>query len=147
MLSQWGNRPLAGTLYDWKNVFWPQAEINLKLRQPISHVGICIYHNIHTFPFNHVAVSTYFHRCILCWDWWLGQKVNMQQIWPTVVQGNLKALFSIATTPRYWGKHYSFLWITPLTLGPYLIKLSVKQGGMKYHFLKYLIWLRGTFIE
>ena len=32
----------------------------------------------------------------------------------TVVEGNPKASFSIATTPRCRGGHYSFLWIAPL---------------------------------
>ena len=38
----------------------------------------------------------------------------------TVVEGDLKAPFSIAITP---------------SSDPYLIMLSVKQGGIKYHFL------------
>ena len=29
----------------------------------------------------------------------------------TIVEGNLKALFSIVTTPRYRGGHYSIPWI------------------------------------
>ena len=52
--------------------------------------------------------------------------------WPTVVEGDLKAPFSIATTLRFSGGCYSFSWIVPLTLDPYLIMLSVKQGGIKY---------------
>ena len=32
----------------------------------------------------------------------------------TVVEGDPKALFSIATTPRYTGEHNSFPWIAPL---------------------------------
>ena len=32
----------------------------------------------------------------------------------TVVEGNPKAPFSIATTPRCRGGHYSFPWIDPL---------------------------------
>ena len=47
----------------------------------------------------------------------------------TVVEGDSKALFLIATT-----RHYSFPWIVPLYLDPYLIMLSVKQGSLKYHF-------------
>ena len=34
----------------------------------------------------------------------------------TVVKGNLKAPFSITTTPKYRGEHYSFSWIAPLPL-------------------------------
>ena len=50
----------------------------------------------------------------------------------TVVESDPKAPFSIATTPRCRGGRYSFSWIAPLY--PYLILLSVKQGGIKYHF-------------
>ena len=32
----------------------------------------------------------------------------------TVVKGDPKALFSVATTPKYWGGCYSFPWIAPL---------------------------------
>ena len=38
-----------------------------------------------------------------------------------------KALFSIATTLRCRGGRYSFCWIAPLTLDPYLIMLSVNH--------------------
>ena len=53
----------------------------------------------------------------------------------TIVEGNPKAPFSIATTPRYRGGRYSFPGLLYFTLDPYLIMLSVKQGGIKYHFL------------
>ena len=51
----------------------------------------------------------------------------------TLVKGDTKAPFSIATTPGCRGGHYSFLWIAPLY--PHSIVLSAKQGGIKYHFL------------
>ena len=50
----------------------------------------------------------------------------------TLVKGDPKAPFSIVTTPRCRRGCYSFPWIAPLY--PYLIMLSVKQGGIKYHF-------------
>ena len=53
----------------------------------------------------------------------------------TVVEGNPKAPFSIATTPRCRGGCYSFPRWLYFTLDPHLIMLSVKQGGIKYHFL------------
>ena len=31
----------------------------------------------------------------------------------TIVEGDPKAHFSIATTPRCWSERYSFLWIAP----------------------------------
>ena len=58
--------------------------------------------------------------------------------WLTVVDGDLKAPFSIATASRCRGGHYFFPWITPLTLDPYFIMLSVKQVGFKYIF-----WISG----
>ncbi len=52
----------------------------------------------------------------------------------TIVEGNPKAPFSIATTPMCRGRRYSFPGLLYFTLDPYLIMLSVKQGGIKYHF-------------
>ena len=42
----------------------------------------------------------------------------------TVVEGDQKAPFSIATTPRYRGGRYSFPWIAPLypKYVPYIAK-------------------------
>ena len=48
----------------------------------------------------------------------------------TIVEGDPKAPFSIATTPRCRGGRYSIPWIAPLYPW-YLIMLSVKQGGIK----------------
>ena len=54
-------------------------------------------------------------------------------------EGDQKAPFSLATTPRCKGGCYSFRWIAPLYPWYDLILLSVKQGGIKYisiyHFL------------
>ena len=55
----------------------------------------------------------------------------------TIVEGYLKAPFSIATKPRCWGEDNSLPWIAPLTLDMYLIVLSIKKGGIKYHFLSF----------
>ena len=52
----------------------------------------------------------------------------------TVVEGDLKAPFSIATTLRYREGHYSFPGLLHFTLDPYFIMQSVKQSGIKYHF-------------
>ena len=60
----------------------------------------------------------------------------------TLVESDPKASFSIATTPRCRGGHYFFPWIAPFTLDPYFIMLSVKQGGIKYHFLS--LWYDST---
>ena len=58
------------------------------------------------------------------------------------VEGDQKALFSIATTLRCVGGHYSFPGLLHFTLDTYLIMLSVKQGGIKYHFLS--LWYDST---
>ena len=51
-----------------------------------------------------------------------------------VIEGNPKAPFSIATTPRWRGECYSSPGLLHFTLDTYLVMLSVKQGGIKYHF-------------
>ena len=56
----------------------------------------------------------------------------------TVVKGDPKAPFSIATTPRCRGGRYSIPRLLHFTLDTYLIIMSVKQGGIKYHFLSFL---------
>ena len=53
----------------------------------------------------------------------------------TLVEDDPKALFSIATTPRCRGGCSSFPGLLHFALNAYLIMLSVKQGGIKYHFL------------
>ena len=59
-----------------------------------------------------------------------------------LVEGNPKASFSIATTPRCRGRCHSFPRIAPLYPWSFLIMLSVKQGGIKYHFLS--LWYDST---
>ena len=58
----------------------------------------------------------------------------------TVVEGNPKALFLLAITPRWRGGCNSFLWIAPLY--PWYPYNAVKQGGIKYHFLNF--WYDST---
>ena len=60
----------------------------------------------------------------------------------TLVEGDPKAPFSIATTPMCREGRYSVPWIAPLTLDLYLIMLSVKQGDIDYHFL--CLWYDST---
>ena len=60
----------------------------------------------------------------------------------TIIEGNPKAPFSIATTPMCRGGRYSFPGLLYFTLDPYLMMLSVKQGGIKYHFLS--LWYDST---
>ena len=52
----------------------------------------------------------------------------------TVVEGDQKAAFSIATTPSVGEGATPFPGLLHFTLDTYLILLSVKQGGIKYHF-------------
>ena len=61
----------------------------------------------------------------------------------TRVEGDPKALFSIATTLRCREGTTPFPWLLKFTLDPYLIMLSVKQGGIKYYFFESLVWLLG----
>ena len=53
----------------------------------------------------------------------------------TVVEGYPKAPFSIATTLRCRRGRHFFPGLLHFTLETYLIMLSAKQGGIKYHFL------------
>ena len=70
-------------------------------------------------------------------------KINVSKVkLANIVEGNPKAPFSIATTPRCMGGRYSFPGLLYFTLDPYLIMLSVKQGGIKYHFLS--LWYDST---
>ena len=59
----------------------------------------------------------------------------------TEVEGDPKALFSIATTRCREGATLS-LGLFHSTLDMYLMMLSVKQGGIKYHFLS--LWYDST---
>ena len=54
--------------------------------------------------------------------------------WLSIVEGDLKAPFSLATTPNGREGRYSFLKIALLTLDLYHKMPSVKQGGIKYHY-------------
>ena len=69
---------------------------------------------------------------------WLDWKIPYIYIYcPNVIEGYLKAHFSIAATPRCWGGRYFFPWITPLTRDPFLIMLNVKLRAIMYHFLSF----------
>ena len=59
----------------------------------------------------------------------------------TVVKGNRKAPFSIATTLRCKGTT-PFPGLLHFILDMYFILLSAKQGGIKYHFLSF--WFDAT---
>ena len=60
----------------------------------------------------------------------------------TIVKGDPKSPFSIATTPRCREGESTtpFLGLTHFDLDPYFIMLSVKQGDIKYLFF---FWLSG----
>ena len=62
-----------------------------------------------------------------------------------LVKGDLMAPFPIPTTPRCRGGHYGttpFPGLLHFTLNTYLIIPSIKQGGIKYHFLS--LWYDST---
>ena len=60
----------------------------------------------------------------------------------TVVEGDPKAPFSLATTPICWEGATPIPGLPHFTLDTYLIMLSVKQGGIKYNFLS--LWYDST---
>ena len=51
----------------------------------------------------------------------------------TLVEGDPKAPFSIAATPRCRGGRYSFPWIAPLYPWSVPYNVEYKQEGIKYH--------------
>ena len=55
----------------------------------------------------------------------------------TGVEGDPKASFSIASSARYWESATPFLGLFNFTFDSYLIMLSIKQGGTKFHFLNF----------
>ena len=60
----------------------------------------------------------------------------------TEVEGDTKAPFSIATTPKCREAASPFPGFFHFTFGMYLIMLSVKQGGIKKPFLS--LWCDST---
>ena len=112
---------------------------------------MCVYIYIYTYThtlislslyiyiYIHTHIDLYIHIYIYIYMDGLGgfqptpqqSKVKLA----TIVEGVPKAPFSIATTSRCRGGCYSFPWIAPFYLDPYLIMLSVKQWSTKYHFL------------
>ena len=70
-----------------------------------------------------------------------GNQFNIVKL-VTLVEGDQKPLFLIATTPKSRRGRYSFPWLLHFTLDPYLIMLSVNQGGIKNHFLS--VWYGST---
>ena len=87
------------------------------------YISICIQDHICIYM--HVCVSIYY--------------VHMSSNVSDVVESNPKALFSLATTSKYRGGAITFLGLLHFTLD---IMLSVKQGGIKYHFLR--LWYDST---
>ena len=63
-----------------------------------------------------------------------------RSIWKLFVLAEICALRR-ARGLKCMGGRYSFLGLLHFTLDTYLIVLSVKQGAIKYHFFKSLVWL------
>ena len=120
-----------------KVLFWIKDEISLLnpyhgLIYPFFHIlSDLLKSTIPSFLCVCVCVCIYIYVCVCVCVSWL-----------TMVESNLKAPFSIATTPRCREGHYSFLWIAPITHDPYVIIPSVKQKSIKYYFLS--LWYDST---
>ena len=71
--------------------------------------------------------------------WWGSNSVALESM-VTVVEGNQKAPFSIATTLRCRGERYSFPWIAPLYAWyvPYIAECLARRHQVP--FLKSLVW-------
>ena len=84
--------------------------------------AICVF----LFTVIHNQLITEFQHCSV----WLLIIIKLA----TFVKGELKAPSSIATKLKCRGGTTQFPGLIHFTLDPYLIVLSVKQGGIKYHF-------------
>ena len=87
-------------------------------------------------PIQDVAFKTYRKRGTIEKGGEISVRHDDDDIWLS------KAHFSTGTIRRCRRGHYSFHWIAPLTLDSYLIMLSVKQGGINYHFV--ILWYDST---
>ena len=80
---------------------------------------------------------------LLCVNWHLRKNLICKQIKLSIlVEGDLRACFSITTTPWCGESATPFPALLHFTLDPYLVMLSVKQGGIEYHFLS--LWYDPT---
>ena len=86
------------------------------------------------FPYIYIYIYIYIYGVVRGGSHHIYIYIYIYISWPTVAEGDPKAPFSMANTPMRWGRRHFFSLITPLTLDPYLIMLSVKQGGIKFHF-------------
>ena len=102
---------------------------------------------------NAPRIYIYIYRKNGEYEWMKIQSTNLRYLFlwivgkicwkTTLVDSDPKAPFSIATTPICREGLFSFPWIAPgFTLDTYLIMLSIKQGGIKYHFLS--LWYDST---
>ena len=66
--------------------------------------------------------------------------IETTYIWPTVVEGDWKGNFSIATIPRCKGRHYSFPWLLHLPLIRTL-QYWVLSKGLSSTIFESLVWL------
>ena len=118
-----------------------------------THIYIYIYIYIYTHEFTSSCrfwrgySKLVWFECYMIACWWTQTMYAIKKFLKkvklaTIVEGNSKAPFSIATTPMCRGGRYSFPGLLYFTLDPYLIMLSVKQGGIKYHFLS--LWYDST---
>ena len=70
----------------------------------------CVRVNVGVHLFIHTQVYIYIYISVCVCVHIYVSKVKLA----TIVEGNEKAPFSIATTPRYRGGRYSFPWTAPL---------------------------------
>ena len=76
-----------------------------------THTHTCRGMHTHLYKYSHMHVTlTVTHACTQTRPHMKIIKVKLV----TVVEGDPKAPFSIATTPKCKRGHYSFLWIAPL---------------------------------
>ena len=109
---------------------WALGSPSIMIGQLTLYIYIYIYNEIDGEVEMNRYIYIYIYTIYLSIYIYIVSKVKLA----TVVEGDPKAPFSIATTPWCMGGRYSFPRLLHFTLDPYLIMLSVKQGGIKYHF-------------
>ena len=97
-----------------------------------TYIYIYMYMNIYLYIYLSIYIYIYMNIYIYIYIYMCTQIYTSS---PAVVKSNTKSSFSIATTLRCTEGCYSFPCVAPLILDLYLIMLSVKQRGIKYHFL------------
>ena len=113
-----------------------QSKVKTRIQVLIFKVGRQSQRNLIISTHLSLSLSIYIYIYVCMYEETVNKHIALYEISMgyTIVEDNPKAPFSIATTPRCRGGHYSFPGWLYFTLDPHLIMLSVKQGGIMQSF-------------